>query len=478
MPKHNRSYLLLLPVLLLLAVSGCVSGTSERDRKPLPDTLTVGTLYSPTSFFILHEDTLGYDYDRICDFARSKGITLKWVVARNIAHLIHLLQNDSVQVLAYEVPITAEYKQQVHSCGAVNETFQVLIQPTGDSLITDATQLVGREIYVERGTKYESRLRNLDSELGGGIIIHSLTPDTLMPEDLIEMVSKREIPLTIVDSDIAQLNHTYFDNIDISLHVSFAQRSAWAVSLSNTWLGDSIDAWAKSRNAQAYSKVALQRYFELSKSEQKQLADTMPVTPEGALSPFDDIFKKYGKEANIDWRLLAAISYVESGFDPRVVSWAGARGIMQLMPKTAQAYGLELDQITDPDASVQAAVKSLLDLYEMFASRIENEAQRTKFVLASYNAGVGHVLDAIELASKNELDPQVWEGNVEEAILMKSNPQYYNDPVCRFGYCRGKETVNYVVSVEQRYNYYLNNFEEDKPEKKGKGKNKKHHNKH
>ena len=141
-------------------------------------------------------------------------------------------------------------------------------------------------------------------------------------------------------------------------------------------------------------------------------------------------------------------------------------------------YLSKLDQITDPDASVQAAVKSLLDLYALFTPRIENEAQRTKFVLASYNAGIGHVLDAIELASKNELDPQVWEGNVEEAILMKSNPQYYNDPVCRFGYCRGKETVNYVVSVEQRYNYYLNNFEEDKPEKKGKDKNRKHHNKH
>ncbi|MBO7608920.1 MAG: transglycosylase SLT domain-containing protein [Muribaculaceae bacterium] len=481
MPIRTHSHLLLLlPVLMMLAMMGCVNGTSERDRKPLPDTLIVGTLYSPTSFFILHDDTLGYDHDRICDFARSKGINLKWVVARNITHLIRLLQADSVQVLAYEIPITAEYKQQVHSCGAVNETFQVLIQPTGDSLITDVTQLIGRDIYVERGTKYESRLRNLDSELGGGIKIHSLTPDTLMPEDLIEMVSKKEIPLTIVDSDIAQLNHTYFDDIDISLRVSFAQRSAWAVNLNNKWLGDSIDAWAKSRNAQAYSKVALQRYFELSKSEQKQLADTMPVTPEGALSPFDEIFQKYGKQSNIDWRLLAAISYVESRFDPRVVSWAGARGIMQLMPKTAKAYGVEMDQITDPEASVQAAVKSLLDLYALFEPRIENEAQRTKFVLASYNAGMGHVLDAIELAKKYELDPQVWEGNVEEAILWKSNPQYYNDPVCRSGYCRGKETVNYVVDVEQRYNYYLNNFEEkdEKEEKAYKGKKRKHHSKH
>lgn len=453
------TYLLLPLLLVLLAMEGCVGGAAEVEKHPLPDSLVVGTLYSPTSFFILHDDTLGYDYDRICDFARSKGIGLKWVVARNMSQLIGMLQNDSVQVLAYEVPITAEYRAQVHSCGAVNETYQVLIQPTGDSLVTDVTQLVGRDIYVERGTKYESRLRNLDSELGGGINIHTFTPDTLMPEDLIEMVSRKEIPLTIVDSDIAQLNHTYFDNIDISLHVSFAQRSAWAVSKRNVWLGDSIDAWAKSRNAQAYSKAALQRYFELSKSDQHEAADTIPETPEGAISPYDEIFKKYGKQAHIDWRLIAAISYVESRFDPRVVSWAGARGIMQLMPKTAQAYGVSMEQITDPDASVMAAVKSLLDLKAMFAPRIESEAQLIKFILASYNAGAGHVLDAIELAKKYEKDPQVWEGNVEEALQWKSNPQFYNDSVCRFGYFRAKETVAYVVDVEQRYNFYQNKFE-------------------
>ncbi len=453
------NYLLLPLLLVLLAMEGCVGGAAEVEKHPLPDSLVVGTLYSPTSFFILHDDTLGYDYDRICDFARSKGIGLKWVVARNMSQLIGMLQNDSVQVLAYEVPITAEYRAQVHSCGAVNETYQVLIQPTGDSLVTDVTQLVGRDIYVERGTKYESRLRNLDSELGGGINIHTLTPDTLMPEDLIEMVSRKEIPLTIVDSDIAQLNHTYFDNIDISLHVSFAQRSAWAVSKRNVWLGDSIDAWAKSRNAQAYSKAALQRYFELSKSGRHEVADTIPETPEGAISPYDEIFKKYGKQAHIDWRLIAAISYVESRFDPRVVSWAGARGIMQLMPKTAQAYGVSMEQITDPDASVMAAVKSLLDLKAMFAPRIESEAQLIKFILASYNAGAGHVLDAIELAKKYEKDPQVWEGNVEETLQWKSNPQFYNDSVCRFGYFRAKETVAYVVDVEQRYNFYQNKFE-------------------
>lgn len=438
----------------------CTGNQANVQKRPLPDTLVVGTLYSPTSFFILHDDTLGYDYDRICDFARSKGIALKWKVASNMASLIRLLQLDSVHVLAYEVPITAEYRQLVHSCGAINETYQVLIQPLTDSLITDVTQLVGRDIYVESGSKYESRLINLDSELGGGINICTLSPDTLMPEDLIEMVSNKTIPLTVVDSDIAQLNHTYYDSIDISLRVSFAQRSSWAVSPHNKWIGDSIDAWAKSRNAQAYSKSALKRYFELSKSEFHPDMDTLPITPDGAISPYDNIFKKYGKEAQMDWRLLAAISYVESRFDKNVVSWAGARGIMQLMPSTARAYGLTMDQITDPDASVKAAVKSLQDLQLMFRSRIENSHERRKFILASYNAGAGHIIDAIELARKYDKNPQVWDGNVEEALLWKANPQFYNDSVCHFGYFRGKQTVAYVVDVEQRYHFYQNKFKD------------------
>ena len=128
-----------------------------------------------------------------------------------------------------------------------------MIQPLekGKAAISDVTQLVGKDVYVEKDSKYESRLRNLNNEVGGGINIHTIARDTLMSEDLIEMVAGGEIPLTIVDSDIAQLDHSYFPNIDIRLEVSFPQRSAWAVSLTNSWLADSINAWAGTDAANA-----------------------------------------------------------------------------------------------------------------------------------------------------------------------------------------------------------------------------------
>lgn len=434
---------------------------SSGEQHPLPRTLTVGTLYSPTSFFILRGDTLGYDYDRVCDFARAKGIQLQFKVAPNMSALMTMLEHDSVQLLAYEIPMTAEYKSRALHCGAVNETYQVLVQPSGDSLVTDVTQLVGREIWVERGSKYESRLHNLNNETGGGIVIRYATGDSLMPEDLIEAVSKHELPLTVVDSDIAMLNHTYYDNIDISLPISFAQRSSWAVSHNNAWLADSIDAWAQSRNARAYSKNALRRYFEISRSAlPHDTIDLHPVTPEGCISPYDSLFRVYSKQIAWDWRLLAAVGYTESAFDRTVVSWAGARGIMQLMPSTAKAYGLDISNIEDPEENMRVAVCCIRDLQKLFEPLVADTTERVKFILASYNAGAGHVLDAMELARKYEKEPEVWDGNVEETILWKQNPQFYNDSVCRFGYFRGKQTVAYVAQVEQQYLYYQNKFKE------------------
>ncbi|MBR1476065.1 MAG: transglycosylase SLT domain-containing protein [Muribaculaceae bacterium] len=460
MARSSTKILALLACLGLLGTLVGPSGCGQVEEKhPLPTTLTVGTLYSPTSFFMLRGDTLGYDYDRITDFARAKGIKLRFKVAPNMNALMQLLEQDSVQVLAYEIPMTAEYKARALHCGAVNETYQVLVQPTGDSLLTDVTQLVGKEIWVERGSKYESRLRNLNNETGGGIVIRYVEGDTLMPDDLIEMVSRHELPLTVVDSDIAMLNHTYYDNIDIGLTISFAQRSSWAVSNRNPWLADSINAWAQSLGARTYSKNALRRYFEISRSAMPHdTIDLHPATPPGCISPYDSLFRVYSRQVGWDWRLLAAVSYTESAFDRTVVSWAGARGIMQLMPNTAKAYGLDMDQITDPELNIRAAVACIGDLQRMFKPLVADTTERVKFILASYNAGAGHVIDAMELARKYEKEPEVWDGNVEETILWKQNPQFYNDSVCRFGYFRGKQTVAYVAHVEQQYLYYKNKY--------------------
>ncbi len=416
----------------------------------LPDTLRVVTLYSPTSYFIYRDEPMGYDYSLIAALAQEKGMKLEIEVATSLASAIKMLNDNKADILASRVPVTAEYVKAVKHCGPEVSTTQVLVQrlTPHDSVITDVTQMVNRDIYIEADSKYEQRMRNLDSELGGGLRIHSIDPDSLNAEDLIDMVSSRKIPLTVVDSDIARLNKTYYRDLDITLEVSFPQRARWAVAKNREWLADSIDIWLGGEYPRRENDMLLKRYFELSKN--------MPVAAnyrfkKGHISPYDDIFKRYATKIGWDWRMLASQAFVESRFDSNVVSWAGARGIMQIMPSTARLYGVTAEQMTDPETSVATAVRIIEILEKAFKKYVANPEERIKFVLAAYNAGPAHIYDAIALARKYDHDPTLWHGNVAEALLLKSHADYYNDPVCRNGYFRGRQTVEYV---DQVLNFY------------------------
>lgn len=441
---------------VVASCSGYGSASEEADSTAhaFPDTLRVGTLYSPTSFFIYREETMGYDYDLVTRLARDKGVELELTVAPSLAAAVAMLDSGIIDLIAYEVPITAEYRPMVIPCGLQSITHQVLVQPkkSDQGLITDVTGLVGRKVYVEKGSKYHHRMDNLNDELGGGIEVVPIDRDTLITEDLIAMVSRKEIPLTVVDSDIARLNKTYYDDLDITLQLSFAQRSAWGVAPDRKWLADSIDAWMSGEQPRLTRDFLLKRYFERSKSTNNFSSKFNVNFNSGRISPFDNLFRKYAKEIGYDWRLLAAQSYCESHFDSTVVSWAGARGIMQLMPSVARAYGLTEATITSNEPNIFAASKIIASLNRTFSSKVPDVNERNKFIVAAYNSGVAHILDAIAIARKYGLDPARWDGNVENALLMKSNPEVYNDPVCKYGYFRGRQTCEYVRQVYDFYN--------------------------
>lgn len=225
---RSLATMLLSVLLVCTSAYSCRSGSTSESAEAadsihsIPDTLRVGTLYSPLSYFIYREEQMGYDYDLIKQFGADKGVYIDLVVAPSISSLLEMLDSGKVDLAAYEIPIIAANRDRVIPCGVENITHQVLVQPKGnpDSLITDVTQLVGREVYVEKDSKYQHRLANLNDELGGGIMMHVVDQDTLITEDLIEMVSSGKI-LTIVDSDIARLNKTYYNSLDVSLEVSF-----------------------------------------------------------------------------------------------------------------------------------------------------------------------------------------------------------------------------------------------------------------
>lgn len=451
--KRRRAVLFILAAIaggILLATCshgrGAEGGGETADHS-LPDTLRVATLYSPSSYFLYRDEPMGYDYSLVRQFAEDRGMVLDLTVAPSLHSMIEMLDSGLVDLAAYEVPVTAEYRSKVVPCGPETLTHQVLVQPlkNGRPEITDVTQLVGRDVFVEAHSKYLHRLENLDNELGGGVRIQSVDRDTLITEDLIEMVAKGEIPLTVVDSDIARVNRKYYPGLDTSLALSFPQRARWGVAPGMDWLGDSINAYFEEETPHKRQAELLKRYFEMSKDAPGSF-HRLDLS-KGRVSPYDDLFRKYAGEIGWDWRILASQAYKESNFDTTRVSWAGARGLMQIMPRTARAYGLPADKMTNPEASIAAASRIMADLDRMLAKRVSDPVERRKFVIGAYNSGIGHILDAIALAGKYGKNPQVWDGNVESALLMKAKPEYYQDPVCRSGYFRGRETVAYVREV-------------------------------
>ena len=184
----------------------------------------------------------------------------------------------------------------------------------------------------------------------------------------------------------------------------------------------------------------------------RRMRPVMQDASHGIISAFDDLFRRYSSTAGWDWRLLAAMSYQESGFDPQAVSSMGAMGLMQLMPSTADAMGVPRDKRFDPEQNISASTRYIRKVSQSF-SDIKDAEERIKFTLAAYNGGVGHVQDAQTLTRKAGRDHQVWQ-EVTPFILHLSEPRYYRDPDVLNGYMRGSETEAYVRLIMNRWNQY------------------------
>lgn len=449
--------------LLLLSFAACKQPTTQPEvddfaRIQASDTLRILTLNTSTSYFLYRDQPIGYQFEMIRNFCEENDLEPKVIVANNISSLYDMLLQGDGDVVAYDMPLANEWKDSVIFCGLQQISHQVLVQRNSpaDSVVKDVAHLVDKTITVMNDSKYLHRLQNLNTELGGGIKVNVFDKDTAVVEDLIRMVSQSEIDFTIADDQLAQLNQTYFGNLNIKVPVSFDQRSSWIVRKDSRVLADSLNAWfARSSSKPTYSNI-VKRYFEEAKGYHKEELDGQHLvfeTAPGKISPFDGFFQKYGKEYNIDWRLLASLSYYESTFKTDGKSWAGARGLMGLMPATAKSMGLDPKDLGHPESNIRVGTKYLRVLIDKFSS-VEDDNERIRLALASYNAGIGHVSDARALASKHGANKNIWHGNVERYLELKHLEQYYSDPVCKAGYFRAGETINYVRNVMERWQIY------------------------
>ncbi len=447
------------------------AGTVHKEEKytiDLPEIKERGVLrattnFNSTNYFIYRGQPMGFHLELLSLFANHIGVELEVFVSNDLEENFScLLKNSECDIIALDLTVTKSRSKLFSFTEPHSQTRQVLVQRLPDTwysmhsaeieghLIRNQLNLAGKTIHVQKNSAFVTRLEHLMEEIGDTIYIVEVDKDIEM---LIEQVVNGEIDYTISDEHLAQVNENYYANIDVKTPISFHQNLAWAVRHGSGELLEAINRWiANFRDTRQYVNL-YNKYF---KNPRSAYIATSPLSTirGGNVSVYDDYFRKYAERKGWDWRLIASIAYQESRFDHSAVSWAGAFGVMQLMPGTAAQYNVyQNSPVVD---NIVAGINYLNWLDNRLKKHIEDEEERLKFILASYNVGIGHVLDARRLAEKHGKDPNVWKDNVDYFVLNKSKSEYYLDPVVQYGYARGSEPYHYVIEILERYEHYKN----------------------
>lgn len=416
------------------------------------------------SYFIYKGHSMGYEYELLKLLAKHLEVDLRIKVTSGVAKAIEKLNKGEGDILAFPLTVTKERTEQIAFTNPHFNSYQVLVQRKPSDwrklsqeeidrqVIRNVATLIGKEIYVMPNSSYLQRLRNLSEEIGGDIIIKedSLNSES---ESLIKAVALGQIDYTVADYQIAMVNAAYYPNLDVSTILSLPQQIAWATRKNSPELLQATNDWLFKIKKESTFMVIYNRYFKSPRTSLIRMKSDYSSIGGNKISPYDDLIKSGAERLNWDWRLLASIVYQESKFKNGGESWAGARGLMQLMPETAERFGATNPD--DPKQSFKAGVNFLRYLDKYWARSITDEQQRLKFILASYNAGLSHIIDARQLAIKYNRNPNDW-NDVEYYLLRKSEAEYFRDPVVKAGYCKCEEPVNYVKNVLEKYEEYKN----------------------
>jgi len=421
------------------------------------------TDFNSTSYFIYRGEPMGFQFELLQAYADYLQLELEILTENDLDLAFGMLNDGSADLLALNLTVNNERREHIRFTEPIGQTRQVLVQrkpvnwrvmtldQIDASIIRNQLDLAGKTVYVQSGSSYFQRLRTLQDEIGDSIHIVQVPVET---EELVTLVAKGEIDYTVCDENVALVNRTYYPLLDVETPVSFPQNYAWGVRISGSdELVESLNEWITVYKKTKSYALLYAKYFSNPRSKRIINSDLYSLTS-GKVSVWDDYFKDYGDTIGWDWRLLASLVYQESRFDPEAESWAGAYGLMQLMPSTGEFFGIDITR--SPENNIRAGVKYLEWLEEVFRDKVPDENERIKFILGAYNVGPGHIIDARALALKNGRDPNKWDDNVAYYLLRKSDPEVYHDPVVEHGFCRGEEPLNYVTEVLARYDHYLN----------------------
>jgi membrane-bound lytic murein transglycosylase F len=398
-------------------------------------TLRVAVDNNSSSYYIYRGRRMGFEYELLLDLGKRLGVQVEFIVAADIDDAFAQLEDGRVDLIAMNLQqntgTNVSYTESIGSMSTVLVGRERLL--SWDSLGKDT-------VVVRKGAVYTSQLARLKDSLDLDFTILEVSDHE---EILLDRLVEKEINWTVAEKTVAQTNATYYDDLRLGLDVSKEGTVTWAMRNTSTDLLQVVNTWLLEKKKRFIPDLYT-KYFLNSKNQHFRTTSTYSSLGGNRISVYDELIQENAKTLGWDWRLLAAVVYKESAFDTTALSYAGAQGLLQLMPVTLERFGVT--NPSDPAESLRGGVKYLQYLDKFWLERVPETNERIKFILASYNIGQGHVEDAWKLTLKYRKNTQSWQ-EVANFLNLKSDPKYYRDPVVKSGYAKGHIAVNYVRDV-------------------------------
>ncbi len=425
-------------------LGACVEKPSTLERVKEDGVLRVITRNSPATYFQDRNGETGFEYELVKRFADDLGVKLEIETADNLDDLFDQLGKPSGPVLAAAGLVSSEQRttQAKFSHPYLEVTPQVIYR-NGRSRPTEPKDLIGKKIMVLKGSSHAEQLAELKKQYP---TLEYEESDAVEVVDLLRMVDEGQIDLTLVDSNELAMNQVYFSNVRVAFDLGDARDQRWAVAAGedNSLLNEINEFLDKAQKNGTLQRLK-DRYYGHVDVLGYVGAYTFAQHLQQRLPKYEKHFKSYAKVEQVDWRLLAAIGYQESMWQPEVTSKTGVRGLMMLTQRTAQAMGVS--NRLDPKQSIMGGAKYFMLIKEQLDDSIQ-EPDRTWFALAAYNVGSGHLEDARTLAKREGLNPNKWL-DVKKMLPRLSQKQWYSKT--KYGYARGGEPVHFVANIRRYY---------------------------
>ena len=438
----------------------------NRDWQSIKKTgkLKVMVVPGPTDYYFYKGLARGFAFEMLWLFCQEEDLQLVIEPVKDTGHMYHQLLAGKGDLLALPLPVTRKLQQFLSFSEPLLHSRLMLVQKkpdnwqdspgqqTSNHLVANVFDLDNKTVHLPARSPFVSQLQGLSaqSNIQTGIAMQSQGSTTAQ---MLQRVASGELPLTVAPGFMARVYKKRFLNLHTNLPVSLPQQYAWAFRKSSPELREKFNQFVKKARRSGILRVLVERYYHDPENIVKKIASPFYLDgfQKGDISRNDAIIRKYARTIDWDWRLLAALICQESRFERKIVSFAGAQGLMQVMPVTARHYGISNPY--DPEQNIKAGTR-FISFLGNFWQEIKSPEQRLKFVLASYNAGPGHVQDARRLAAEHGKSDQIWKNHVASYLALKAEKKWYRHPLVKYGYCRGKEPCEYVDKVLENYKRY------------------------